>query len=105
MGWLMCWGWVSRGTLPQQRHCNLNFASFAAQYFINYIFQQPWLPPAAPTNTRGTARTHIFQSMLNACGGRKQAGIFSISLLTADKHRLTQITAIMDFNFDNTVEI
>jgi hypothetical protein len=43
--------------------------------------------------------------MLNTCAERKQAGIISISLLTADKHRLTQITTIMEFNFDNTVEI
>jgi hypothetical protein len=43
--------------------------------------------------------------MLNACAERKQAGIISISLLTTDKHRWTQITIIMDFNFDYMLEI
>jgi len=44
-----------------QRRCNLNFAFFAPQYFVFYIFQQPCPPPAAPTNTRGR-RTHSVRS-------------------------------------------
>ncbi|MCD4781972.1 MAG: hypothetical protein K8S27_15705, partial [Candidatus Omnitrophica bacterium] len=30
-----------------------NDLNFALQYFINYIFLQPWQSLAAPTNTRG----------------------------------------------------
>ena len=34
-----------------QFHINIGMNDYL--YFINYIFQQPWPPPAAPTNSRG----------------------------------------------------